>query len=149
MANVKLKRKPVEAKLSELRGNISATAQHFGVARNSLYAFIERDGLQGVLADARETLVDSAESALLNAVMRGEAWAVCFTLKTQGKARGYVETVRNEVSGLDGGAIQVESFNYAAAIAGIAPRPVADSSAPSQDEGRSDGQTVGQNDDGS
>jgi hypothetical protein len=33
-------------------------------------------------------------------VLAKEAWAVCFTLKTIGKGRGYVE--RNEVTGANG-----------------------------------------------
>lgn len=39
----------------------------------------------------REDALDVAESALMGAVETGEAWAVCFMLKTQGKERGYVE----------------------------------------------------------
>lgn len=100
MANVKLKRKEVEAKLRELSGNISGTATHFGVARNSMYRFIERHNLQSVLDESRESLVDIAETALKRAVVGGEAWAVCFTLKTQGKRRGYVERI--EQTGADG-----------------------------------------------
>jgi hypothetical protein len=49
---------------------------------------------------------DNAESALYSAVLGGEAWAVCFYLKTQAKDRGYVE--RQEMTGKDGGAIQQE-----------------------------------------
>lgn len=34
-------------------------------------------------------MLDHAESSLQKAVLKGEAWAVCFFLKTQGKSRGY------------------------------------------------------------
>jgi hypothetical protein len=54
----------------------------------------------------REAFLDAGELSLLRAVQNGEAWAVCFLLKTQGKHRGYVE--RQEVSGPGGGAIEVE-----------------------------------------
>jgi len=53
-----------------------------------------------------ESFLDVGELSLLRAVQRGEAWAVCFLLKTQGKVRGYVE--RAEFSGPNGGAIEVE-----------------------------------------
>jgi hypothetical protein len=92
----KLKRKLVEQKLTELKGNVSSTAVHFGVTRQTLYNFIERHELQAVLDDARESMVDVAESALYRAAVQGEAWAVIWTLKTQGKKRGYVE--RNELA---------------------------------------------------
>jgi hypothetical protein len=54
----------------------------------------------------RESMLDTGELSLLRAVQNGEAWAVCFLLKTQGKMRGYIE--RAEISGPDGGAIGVE-----------------------------------------
>jgi hypothetical protein len=41
-------------------------------------------------------MLDNVESALYTAALAGEAWAVCFFLKTQGKARGYVERSRDE-----------------------------------------------------
>lgn len=86
----------VAAALAELHGNVAATAKRFNVARASVFQLIgKRPALQKVLADAREGMIDHAESALYRAVGKGEAWAVCFYLKTQGKSRGYIE--RNEV----------------------------------------------------
>lgn len=48
-----------------------------------------------VIEDSREELIDEAEKSLRAAVVKGDAWAVCFALKTIGKSRGYVE--RQEV----------------------------------------------------
>jgi hypothetical protein len=82
----------VAATLAELQGNISATAKRFNVARGSLHALIEkRPSLQQVVRDSREGMKDNAESSLYRAVLAGEAWAVCFFLKTQAKDRGYIE----------------------------------------------------------
>lgn len=82
----------VAAALAELQGNVAATAKRFGVARQSVQAIIDkRPSLQKVCHDAREGMLDHAESSLYRAVINGEAWAVCFFLKTQGKKRGYVE----------------------------------------------------------
>ena len=50
--------------------------------------------------DAREAMLDVAESQLHLEIKKGKAWAVCFYLKCQGKSRGYVE--RQEVTGADG-----------------------------------------------
>ena len=43
--------------------------------------------------EARDNTLDLAETQLIAAIGRGEAWAVCFFLKTQGKDRGWIERV--------------------------------------------------------
>lgn len=53
-----------------------------------------------------------------------------------------------EISGRDGAPVKVESFDYAAAIAPIAPRPAPDSKPPGETADSGDGQTVGENADG-
>jgi hypothetical protein len=87
-----------EAKVAEqigkLRGNLAAVARAFGVARQSVASYVDRrPALQVALREAREEMKDNAESSLYRAVIEGEAWAVCFYLKTQAKDRGYVEKV--------------------------------------------------------
>jgi hypothetical protein len=83
--------------LTELQGNIMATAKRFGVARQSVQDLITRTpSLQAVIRDARQGMTDHAESSLNRAVIKGEAWAVCFYLKTQAKDRGYVERVEQD-----------------------------------------------------
>lgn len=56
--------------------------------------------------NARGELLDTAELALKRAVLNGEAWAVCFALKTVGKGRGYIE--RQEFTGANGDPIRIE-----------------------------------------
>lgn len=100
----KLTAEPTIAAIRDLHGNLSAVAKQLGVCRQTLYVFIDRHpSVQAVVAESRETMLDNAESALYRAVLGGEAWAVCFFLKCQGKSRGYVE--RQEVTGADGGAL--------------------------------------------
>jgi len=57
----------------------------------------------GVVAQERESLVDRAESKLMEAVDKGELKAVLFVLETMGKERGW--TKRTEVTGADGAAL--------------------------------------------
>lgn len=84
----------VAASLVELQGNVAAVARLYKVHRSSVQELIARKpALQSVVHDAREGMLDNAESALYRAVIAGEAWAVCFFLKTQGKKRGYIERV--------------------------------------------------------
>src|SRR5262245_6004444 len=73
-------------------GNLASVARAFGVSRMAVWSFVERrPELQEILRDARETLLDNAESALDRAIVRGEPWAIKLILKTLGKSRGYVE----------------------------------------------------------
>jgi hypothetical protein len=91
----------VEAKLKDLQGNMAAVARAFGCSRQAVWKFVQgRQTLLAVQHDLREGMKDHAESALHAALLRGEAWAVCFFLKTQAKDRGYVE--RQEMTGRDG-----------------------------------------------
>ncbi|RMG93171.1 MAG: hypothetical protein D6706_15885 [Chloroflexi bacterium] len=86
--------------IEEHNGNVAAIARHFGVGRATIWRRIEKSPvLQQSLQDARETMLDNAESALYKAVLEGEAWAVCFFLKTQGKNRGYTERQEHDVQG--------------------------------------------------
>ena len=87
-----LKLKPVEDKLRELRGNMAAVGRVFGVTRQAVADFVSRHAKRReVFVEARASMLDDAENSLYDAVVRGEAWAVFFYLKTQGKKRGYVE----------------------------------------------------------
>lgn len=88
--------KTLSQALKSALGNISLAARNLGIDRSTIYLrILKNDKLQQIITDARESMVDNAESALHRAVTNGEGWAVCFTLKTQGKNRGYVE--RQEV----------------------------------------------------
>jgi len=88
----KLTAEAVTAAIRDMNGNISAVARRLGVCRQTVYNYIERHpSVKDVLAESRETMLDNAESVLYKAVLNGEAWAVCFFLKCQGKSRGYIE----------------------------------------------------------
>ncbi len=112
-----IKAKVAEA-LKKTSANMSLAAKSLGVARSSLYDFVNKHpDLKEIISDERESLVDIAESALKSAVVGKEAWAVCFTLKTLGKGRGYVERV--EQTGANGGAIEIKATDYRVAAKSI------------------------------
>lgn len=118
MANGKRNRRPTDAAIikaiRESRGNVSVAAEALGVLRCSLHNRIaDTPGMRQVVIDARESLVDHAETALAAAVERGEGWAVCFTLKCLGKARGYIE--RQEV--VNSGTVSV--IDWTAIMSGV------------------------------
>lgn len=78
-------------------GNVAHAARSLGMDRGSVWRRMRGDeAMNQIVFDARESVADNAESALGVAVLRGEAWAVCFSLKCLGKDRGYVE--RGEIN---------------------------------------------------
>lgn len=86
--------------LAKKAGNVTDAAKALKVTRQALHLRIKDDeSLQQIVTDAREALVDIAESMLVKQIRRGNTAAIIFTLKTQGKARGYVERVEQEHSG--------------------------------------------------
>ena len=94
--------------LEQAKGMTTVAARLLGCAVDTVYAYLERyPALEAAKRQQREGMTDVAELALYKAIQSGEAWAVCFYLKTQGKGRGYVE--RQEITGADGGAIAVEA----------------------------------------
>jgi hypothetical protein len=88
----RLTEKGVLELIEKYQGNVAAIARAFQVTRQAVREFIiRRPPLMAILTDTRESFLDNAETSLQAAVIRGEAWAVCFTLKTLGKGRGYIE----------------------------------------------------------
>lgn len=90
--------------LEKKAGNVTEAAKALKVTRQGLHKRIAADEeLQELVVHLRESLLDVAESQLLKQVKKGNIAAIIFTLKTQGKSRGYVE--RQEITGANGGAI--------------------------------------------
>lgn len=93
--------------LRQKAGNITEAAKALKVTRQALHKRIgEDEALQAVVVDAREAMVDVAESEALKQIKRGNTAMIIFTLKTLGKNRGYVE--RQEITGADGNALEVK-----------------------------------------
>jgi hypothetical protein len=73
-------------------GLMSLAAKRLGVTRQAIHNRVKRSAeLRQICEDQREEILDLAEAALKVSVTKREAWAVCFTLKTIGKQRGYIE----------------------------------------------------------
>ena len=91
-------------RIEDAKGNIAAVARAYGVSRGTVYNWIDASaGCRQALDDARETMLDNAESILYKKVLEGSTPELLFFLKTQGRNRGYVE--RSEVTGTDGAPI--------------------------------------------
>jgi hypothetical protein len=84
----------VEPVLTELRGNIAAVSRRFGVTRPSVVELISKHPqLQQVLADARDNMVDEAQSSLYLKILDGDVPAIKYFLNCQAKHLGYGEQV--------------------------------------------------------
>jgi hypothetical protein len=93
--------------LEASRGLIAPAARYLGCKRDTVRAYIEEyPEVARIKKDMEEVGLDISENSLLNAAERGEAWAVCFHLKTKGKHRGFVE--RAELAGNGGGPVRIK-----------------------------------------
>jgi hypothetical protein len=107
MNKEKYTKKEIIAALIASKGMVYVAAGKLECAANTIYRFAEKyPEVKEAMKQERGLRVDIAELHLHNAVQRGEPWAVSLTLKTIGKDRGYTE--RQEITGTDGGAIQVD-----------------------------------------
>lgn len=96
----------IEQALRQANGNVSHAAHELGMARGALHHRISQSArLKQVVAEAREELVDIAETALRKQIEQGNIAAIIFALKTIGRPRGYVERTEHEVGGWKGGPI--------------------------------------------
>ena len=99
----------VEEALRLSNGRITDAARRLGVSYNAVQKRIKKHSdLQAVQQEMRENLLDKAESKLDERVEEGDLGAICFTLKCQGKHRGWVEKQQQEISG--GLEVKVVSF---------------------------------------
>jgi len=106
-SGVQYKTEDIIAALEKYRGGVFLAAEELGCS----YKTIERraetvNKVRETIDRHRERRSDLAELRLETGIVNGEAWAVLFQLRTQGKRRGYVE--RQEVTGADGGAIVMQ-----------------------------------------
>ena len=110
------------AEIATQQGNLSAVARALGVTRRAVQKRVATNKrLADALEDARETMVDEAVNVLRDKLIAGDLTAAIYVTKTLGKGRGYVETNRTEVSGLNEQAIEIRAVDYRAAISPLAP----------------------------
>ncbi len=85
----------IEEALLKHHGNISAAARALGSERSALtHRVSHHKRLQKARDTAKETMVDMAESALWQLVRDKNLTAVIFSLKCQGRDRGWIDTPR-------------------------------------------------------
>lgn len=84
--------KAMAAALVHCDGLVTLAAKRLNMSFQGLYLAIKRHPeLQKIIEETNEQLVDIAENALKNKIMKGDVASIIFTLKTKGKSRGWVE----------------------------------------------------------
>jgi hypothetical protein len=96
----KVKVEDIEPLVHEYKGNVAAIARKFGVSRGTIWNRVQESStLRAAFEDARESMIDNAESTLYKEVLDGNMTAIIFFLKTQGRQRGYIERQEVDNSG--------------------------------------------------
>lgn len=93
--------------LTECKGMLTIAAPKAGVSYRTIERYVKDfPSVAAAMQEAKETMLDFAEAKLFTKINSGNMTAIIFYLKTQGKARGYVE--RQELTGEGGQAIRTE-----------------------------------------
>ena len=83
--------------LKQYHGMVAIAARKLRCSRQTIYTMIQNHPtVREALDEAREHMKDVAETSLFQHIIMGDAWAVCYYLKTQGRDRGYIE--RQEIT---------------------------------------------------
>lgn len=99
----------VAAALRASHGIYTAAAARLGCARMTVAYYVERHPeLAAVRAEAREVVLDKAESALVRLVDADDPGTVRWLLGRLGASRGYADPQRHEISGPGGGPVEVK-----------------------------------------
>ena len=86
------KKKDFLVSLKSNNGNISESCESTNIGRQTYYDWIEKDEVfKQDAEDAQESLIDLAESKLVENIKDNDNTSIIFFLKTKGKKRGYIE----------------------------------------------------------
>lgn len=79
-------------------GIISVIANRAGCKYHTVFDKIEKyPELRDYIEKEKEKVLDVAESALIQKIKNGDNTAILFYLKTQGKKRGYIERMEQNI----------------------------------------------------
>lgn len=102
MAKQKYTASQVIEALDKRYGMIYLAAEALGCSHNTIYNYAKRyKCVQEAIDRNRGHIVDVAEVALHDAILRNEHWAIAFALKTIGKGRGYTQRQEFHATNID------------------------------------------------
>jgi len=83
-------------------GNLTDVANFYGVSRRTVNNWVNANKtgkIKRTIEEARQKLLDIAETKITSKIIDGNLTATIFYLKTQGKERGWNEKVDQQISG--------------------------------------------------
>jgi len=88
-----LKKRDIALKTLELSaGNVSEACKKANISRATFYRWYNKEEeFKDHVDSIKESLLDLAESKLLEMINNGNLTAIIFYLKTKGQSRGYIE----------------------------------------------------------
>ena len=93
--------------LKETNGLLTMAAHKSGIGYRTICRYVaEYPSVKEAAQDAKEGMLDFAEGKLYSKIKDGDNTCIIFYLKTQGKARGYIE--KTEISNPVGESFKVE-----------------------------------------
>jgi len=93
--------------LQETNGLLTMAAAKSGIGYRTVCRYVaDYPSVKAAAQDAKEGMLDFAEGKLYQKIKAGDNTAIIFYLKTQGKARGYIE--RQELSNPTGESFKIE-----------------------------------------
>lgn len=110
MGHRRLTKKMVVDALHKTKGAVYLAASSLDCSHTAIYDYIKKyPDIAEIKEYYDEEVTDIAVTKLRDSVLKGMPWAIKYQLSTKGKTRGYVE--RQEVTGADGGKLQIEYVN--------------------------------------
>lgn len=95
----KIQPQEVAAMLLRCGGHLFRAAAKLKITPRTIFNYRQAyPEVQEAYEKAKGLIGDLAESKLLQAIRNGEAWAICFYLKTQCRDRGYIERTDHNVN---------------------------------------------------
>jgi len=93
--------------IRESSGLLTLAAKKANLTYKTVWLYAQDfPSVKQAVIESKERMLDFAEGKLYEKIKEGDNTAIIFYLKTQGKARGYIE--RQEVTGEGGGPVKVE-----------------------------------------
>ena len=93
--------------IHQSQGLLTVAAPAAGVSYGTMMRYMaDYESVKQAAIEAKERMIDFAESKLLANIKSGDNTAIIFYLKTQAKHRGYIE--RAEIGGIGGEPIRYE-----------------------------------------
>jgi len=92
--------------MDKAAGLLTVAAKNSGISYTTVNRYVhDFPSVAQAVHEAKERMLDFAEGKLYEKIKGGDNTCIIFYLKTQGKARGYIE--RHEVSGEGGGPVDI------------------------------------------